>query len=44
MMSRYAAVAGRGRGVPLKVPMLTHRLSSSWVALVTPVELGVAAR
>jgi uncharacterized protein YbjT (DUF2867 family) len=41
MMSRYATLAGRRRRVLLKVPMFTPRLSSYWVALVTPVDLGV---
>ena len=41
MMSRYAQLAGRRRRALLKVPMFTPRLSSYWVALVTPVELGV---
>jgi uncharacterized protein YbjT (DUF2867 family) len=41
MMLRYAQLAGRRRRLLLKVPMFTPRLSSYWVALVTPVELGV---
>jgi uncharacterized protein YbjT (DUF2867 family) len=41
MMSRYAALAGRRKRLLLKVPMFTPRLSSYWVALVTPVQLGL---
>lgn len=42
MMRRFAKVMGR-RPVPmLGVPVLTPRLSSYWVALVTPVGLGMA--
>jgi uncharacterized protein YbjT (DUF2867 family) len=41
MMSRYATLAGRRKRLLLKVPMFTPRLSSYWVALVTPVELGL---
>jgi uncharacterized protein YbjT (DUF2867 family) len=41
MMRRYAELAGR-RGRPmLTVPLLTPRLSSYWVALVTPVQMGL---
>ena len=41
MMSRTAAVLGRRRPRIVKVPVLTPRLSSYWVALVTPVETGL---
>ena len=41
MMSRTAAVLGRRRPRIAKVPVLTPRLSSYWVALVTPVETGL---
>jgi uncharacterized protein YbjT (DUF2867 family) len=37
MMRRYAAVAGLPRRVILPVPVLSPRLSSLWVGLVTPV-------
>ncbi|MFF8991331.1 SDR family oxidoreductase [Streptomyces sp. NPDC014983] len=42
MMLRYAAVAGLPRRVILPVPVLTPRLSSHWVGLVTPVPAGIA--
>ena len=41
MMGRTAAVLGRRRPRIAKVPVLTPRLSSYWVALVTPVETGL---
>jgi uncharacterized protein YbjT (DUF2867 family) len=41
MMLRYAELAGRRKRVLLKVPMFTPRLSSYWVALITPVQLGL---
>jgi hypothetical protein len=41
MISRTAAVLGRRRPLIVKVPVLTPRLSSYWVALVTPVEVGL---
>jgi len=41
MMSRHARLAGRPRRPLIKVPMFTPRLSSYWVALVTPVPLGL---
>ncbi|MBC6458783.1 SDR family oxidoreductase [Actinomadura sp. HBU206391] len=37
MMRRYAAVAGLPPRVILRVPLLTPKLSSLWVGLVTPV-------
>ncbi|MFJ4093930.1 SDR family oxidoreductase [Kitasatospora sp. NPDC089913] len=42
MMERYAAVAGLPRRVILAVPVLTPRLSSLWVGLVTPVPGSIA--
>jgi uncharacterized protein YbjT (DUF2867 family) len=42
MMLRYADVRGRRRPRILRVPLLTPRLSSYWVALVTPVDAGLA--
>ncbi|MFC9926920.1 SDR family oxidoreductase [Streptomyces sp. NPDC127190] len=43
MMQRYAAVAGLPRRVILPVPLLSPRLSSLWVGLITPVP-GALAR
>ncbi|MEU7165482.1 SDR family oxidoreductase [Streptomyces morookaense] len=42
MMLRYAAVAGLPRRLILPVPVLTPRLSSYWVGLVTPVPASIA--
>jgi hypothetical protein len=42
MMDRYARVAGLPRRQVLTVPLLTPRLSSLWVGLVTPVPSGLA--
>ncbi len=42
MMRRYATVAGRRAPTIVSVPVLTPRLSSHWVALVTPVDAGLA--
>jgi len=42
MMLRYAAAAGLPRRVIAGVPVLTTRLSSLWVGLVTPVPAAVA--
>ncbi|KIF66563.1 NAD-dependent dehydratase [Streptomyces sp. AcH 505] len=42
MMRRYAAVAGLPRRLILPVPLLTPRLSSHWVGLVTPVPRSIA--
>ncbi|GAA5019196.1 SDR family oxidoreductase [Kitasatospora paranensis] len=42
MMTRYAAVAGLPRRVIVPVPVLTPRLSSHWVGLVTPVPNAIA--
>ena len=41
MMRRTAALLGRRAPLILKVPVLSPRLSSHWVALVTPVETGL---
>ncbi|GAA1434908.1 SDR family oxidoreductase [Streptomyces thermospinosisporus] len=42
MMQRYAAVAGLRRRIVVPVPVLTPKLSSLWVGLVTPVPAGLA--
>lgn len=42
MMHRYAAVAGLSRRIIVGVGVLTPRLSSLWVSLVTPVPAGIA--
>ncbi|MDH4147057.1 MAG: SDR family oxidoreductase [Acidimicrobiia bacterium] len=42
MMDRYAAIAGLRRRLILPVPLLTPRLSSHWVNLVTPLPYGLA--
>lgn len=42
LMRRYAAVAGLPHRLILPVPVLTPRLSSLWIGLVTPVPAGVA--
>ena len=42
MMVRYADVAGLRQRPIVKVPVLTPRLSSYWVGLVTPIESGLA--
>ncbi len=42
MMQRYARVAGLPRRFIVGVPVLTPRLSSLWVGLVTPVPSGIA--
>jgi uncharacterized protein YbjT (DUF2867 family) len=41
MMRRTAAVLDRRAPLILKVPVLTPRLSSYWVSLVTPVDTGL---
>jgi uncharacterized protein YbjT (DUF2867 family) len=41
MIRRFAAVEDRRQPVLIKVPLFTPRLSSYWVALVTPVRLGL---
>ena len=42
MMRSYARVAGLPRRLILPVPVLTPRLSSLWIGLVTPLPVGVA--
>ncbi|MDT9685374.1 SDR family oxidoreductase [Streptomyces sp. TRM76323] len=42
LMARYAAVAGLPRRLVLPVPLLTPRLSSLWIGLVTPVPASIA--
>ncbi|GGU08652.1 SDR family oxidoreductase [Streptomyces coeruleorubidus] len=42
MMTRYASVAGLPRRLIVPVPVLTPRLSSHWVGLVTPVPASLA--
>jgi uncharacterized protein YbjT (DUF2867 family) len=42
MMRRFAAAAGRRAPLVVPVPVLTPRLSSYWLGLVTPVDTGVA--
>lgn len=41
MMARYALLAGRRPRPLIKVPFFTPKLSSYWVAMVTPVSLGL---
>jgi uncharacterized protein YbjT (DUF2867 family) len=41
MIARTASVMGRRQPLVLPVPLLTPRLSSHWVALVTPVDIGL---
>ena len=42
MMERFAHVTGRRAPLILRVPLLSPRLSSHWVALVTPIDAGLA--
>ncbi|MFE0651414.1 DUF2867 domain-containing protein [Streptomyces sp. NPDC059534] len=42
MMIRYSEVAGLPRRLIVPVPMLTPRLSSHWIGLVTPVPAALA--
>jgi uncharacterized protein YbjT (DUF2867 family) len=42
MMQRYAKVAGLRKRLIVRVPVLTPRLSSHWVGLVTPVPAAIA--
>jgi uncharacterized protein YbjT (DUF2867 family) len=42
MMDRYAAIAGLRRRIIVPVPLLTPRLSSHWIKLVTPLPYGLA--
>ncbi|MFM1954599.1 MAG: hypothetical protein RL118_790 [Actinomycetota bacterium] len=44
MMQRYASAAGLRRRIIIPVPVLTPRLSSGWVGLVTPVPFRLAKR
>jgi uncharacterized protein YbjT (DUF2867 family) len=44
MMHHYAASAGLRKRIILPVPVLTPRLSSGWVGLVTPVPYTLAKR
>jgi uncharacterized protein YbjT (DUF2867 family) len=41
MMESYARVTGRRKPLVIRVPVLSPRLSSYWVGLVTPVEMGL---
>src|SRR3954471_11214915 len=41
MLRRFAAIADRRQPLLVRVPLFTPRLSSYWVALVTPVDLGL---
>jgi hypothetical protein len=41
MMRRAAPLMGRRPPLVIRVPVLTPRLSSYWVALVTPVSYGM---
>ena len=41
MMERYAHVSGQRKPLVVRVPVLSPRLSSYWVGLVTPVEMGL---
>ena len=42
MMRAYAEVAGLRKRLVIRVPLLTPRLSSHWVGLVTPLPVGLA--
>ena len=42
MMDRYSAIAGLRKRLIVPVPLLTPRLSSHWVNLVTPLPYGLA--
>ena len=42
MMEEMADAMGRRRPVMIRVPVLSPRLSSLWIGLVTPVDTGVA--
>lgn len=44
MMQQYAEVAGLRRRIIIPVPVLTPRLSSGWVGLVTPVPFQLARK
>ncbi|MDZ7677844.1 MAG: SDR family oxidoreductase [Acidimicrobiales bacterium] len=43
MMQRYAAVAGLRRRLIVPVPVLSPRLSSHWINIVTPIPKALAA-
>jgi uncharacterized protein YbjT (DUF2867 family) len=43
MMQRYAAVAGLRKRLIVPVPVLSPRLSSQWINLVTPIPKALAA-
>lgn len=42
MIGRFAEATGRRRPVVVTVPVLTPRLASHWVGLVTPISAGLA--
>lgn len=42
MFSELAAAMGKRPPLQLKIPLLTPKLSSHWIGLVTPVDAGVA--
>ena len=42
MFSELASVMGKRPPLQLKIPLLTPKLSSHWIGLVTPVDAGVA--
>jgi uncharacterized protein YbjT (DUF2867 family)/tryptophan-rich sensory protein len=42
MLRRYAGLTGHSRRVIVTVPVLTPRLASLWIGLVTPLETGLA--
>ena len=42
MMQTYAEIAGLRRRIIIPVPVLSPRLSSLWIGLVTPLPVGVA--
>jgi len=44
MMMQYAAAAGLRKRIIIPIPVLTPRLSSGWVGLVTPVPFTLAKR
>ena len=44
MMQTYARVAGLSKRIIIPIPVLTPRLSSGWVGLVTPVPYRLARR
>jgi len=44
MMMKYAEAAGLRRRIIIPVPVLTPKLSSGWVGLVTPVPITLARR